>query len=94
MRTDALLTALGLTFIPTVGALVSIHIPALSANPIQTYVRRAVGSPRRGKLTLYCLAGPDDTFGSIIVIWKPSTGWFCWLAGKPYTNVRLERARV
>ncbi len=90
MRTNALFTALGLTYIPTIGDPITIRLPSESPNPIHTYVRYSSGSPRQGKITLYCLTGADDKRGNLVVIWKPSRGWFAWLKGKRFDGVRVE----
>ncbi len=90
MREDAVLQALGITFVPNVGDAVALHIPSLSSNPVLTFVRYRAGSVRQGKIQLGCMSGPGDAHGSIHVIWKPSTGWFCWLMRKRYDNVRVE----
>ena len=92
MHYDPVLAALELTFLPRTGDTVSIRIPALSGNPIITVVHFRAGSARKGKVVLRCPTGPNDARGNIQLTWKPSTGWFCWMLGKKYSPVHVNRA--
>lgn len=79
-------------YIPTYGEQVRLSIPELStSSSIVTYVTYREGGGRKQKVLFRCMVGPNDGTGSIQVLWKPSTGWSCWMLGKPYRNVRVER---
>jgi hypothetical protein len=91
MKANLVQHTLGMTYLPNSGDPVAIRIPELSHNPICTFVRGRTGSYRNGKVVLYCPTGPGDTQGNIQLIWKPSTGWFCWMLGKKYSTVQVDR---
>lgn len=83
-------TSLPKQALPTQGDSVRLYIPELSPMPIVTFVTYRRGNFRK-TVHVACMTGPSDRHGSIQVIWKRKTGWFCWLLGKRYAPVELER---
>lgn len=71
---------------PEIGNLLEIRI--ISGDSISTIYVRAImrkGSVKKRKITVQARA--DSQAVPVYLIWKPSTGWICWIAGKK-VNVR------
>jgi len=79
-----------LDYVPCQGDTISVEIPELGSSKIYVTVLYREGSLKKGKIHLYCKAGPDQE--SLHLIWKKGTGWFSWLRYKKYNYVRVNEA--
>ena len=73
-------------YIPKVGDNIEVIVPE-SSRSIYGKVVHKWGSNAQGKINILCKAGPKSA--GFHLIWKESTGWFCWIVNAHYHNLQV-----
>lgn len=78
----------GPSYRPKVWDIVKVDFPG-SQESVYGMVVHAWGSSRQGKINVMCKSGPKSAV--LHLIWKESTGWFCYFNGIRYEQLGVAK---
>ena len=75
-------------YVPEIWDIIKVMVPR-SSQPIYGKVVHIWGSNAQGKINVLCKTGPKAT--ALHLIWKETTGWFCWISNAHYHNLEVTK---